>query len=426
MKPNFMTSISGLKRVIWSGSLLLIMVNLSCKESSKEAIANEGSIDIPTFGEDVEFLKKHSELIVLESPDGNSKVAISPELQARVMTSTANGWEGASYGWINKERFSAGDTLEHINVYGGEERIWLGPEGGQYSIFFKEGDDFTLENWYTPRVIDLEAFDVISQNDRAVHFKKEASLVNYSGFTFDLEISRAIQILSNQQIDSVLNVPLQDAVEAVGYATENTLTNIGTQPWTKENGLLSVWLLGMYKHSPNTTVVIPFHHTEDDTLSSLVNDDYFGKIPSDRLEITDKAVFFKADGEERGKIGLGPDHARDVLGSYDPDGQTLTIVKYNKPKDPADYVNSKWEIQEEPFRGDVVNAYNDGPPEPGAAPLGPFYELETSSPGAILDPGDSLTHIQYTFHFQGSPEALNVLSRQLLGVSIPEILNAFE
>ena len=59
----------------------------------------------------------------------------------------------------------------------------------------------------------------------------------------------------------------------------------------------------------------------------------------------------------------------------------LTLVQYDQPEGATDYVNSMWEIQKEPFAGDVVNSYNDGPPAPGAKPLGPFYELETSSPG---------------------------------------------
>jgi len=422
------SSIYNLKAVLKIGTLLLLVVSIGCRGTgkAKDEVPAEDPTARNNFKEDVDFIKMHTELIVLESNNGISKIAISPELQARVMTSTANGWNGASYGWINKERFGSGDTLEHINAYGGEERFWLGPEGGQFSIFFKQGDEFNLDNWYTPRLIDLEPFDIISRNDRAIQFKKEASLVNYSGFTFDLEISRKISILSDQQIDSVLTITIGDAVKTVGYSTENILTNSGNSPWTKDSGLLSIWILGMYKHSPNTTVIIPYNRAARTGQNSVVNDDYFGKIPSDRLKIGEKAIFFKADGKERGKIGLGPDHAMDILGSYDPNSNTLTIVKYNKPTGPADYVNSKWEIQADPFGGDVVNAYNDGPPEPGADPLGPFYELETSSPGAILNSDESLTHIQYTFHFEGTPEALNVISRRLLHVSIPEILNAFE
>jgi hypothetical protein len=80
-----------------------------------------------------------------------------------------------------------------------------------------------------------------------------------------------------------------------------------------------------------------------------------------------------------------------------------------------------WEIQKEPFAGDVVNSYNDGPPAPGAKPLGPFYELETSSPAAALSPGDSLTHVHRTFHFQGGEAELDALARRLLGTSLAQV-----
>ncbi len=105
--------------------------------------------------------------------------------------------------------------------------------------------------------------------------------------------------------------------------------------------------------------------------------------------------------------------------------QVLTLVQYTKPTGKLDYVNSMWEIQEEPFRGDAVNSYNDGPPEPGSKPLGPFYELETSSPAAELEPGDSLSHIHRTFHFQGPETQLHDIAIKTFGKSIQEIKSAF-
>jgi len=86
-----------------------------------------------------------------------------------------------------------------------------------------------------------------------------------------------------------------------------------------------------------------------------------------------------------------------------------------------------WEIQENPFGGDVVNSYNDGPPAPGAKPLGPFYELESSSPAAALNPGETLTHVHTTIHFQGKDGAdLDEIARKIFGVGIEEIANAFK
>jgi hypothetical protein len=83
-----------------------------------------------------------------------------------------------------------------------------------------------------------------------------------------------------------------------------------------------------------------------------------------------------------------------------------------------------WEIQKDPYSGDVINSYNDGPAEPGAKPLGPFYELETSSPAAALPPGGSLSHIHRTFHFEGSIEDLDKLCQATLGVPLQEVVKA--
>jgi hypothetical protein len=80
-----------------------------------------------------------------------------------------------------------------------------------------------------------------------------------------------------------------------------------------------------------------------------------------------------------------------------------------------------WIMQDQPYAGDTVNAYNDGPPSPGAEPLGPFYELETSSPALSLKPGETGEHVQETFHFEGSTAELDSISRRLLGLSVDQI-----
>ena len=107
-----------------------------------------------TFGEDAAFLSRHTPLVVLSDRAGKSKVAVAPAWQGRVMTSTADGDGGRGYGWINRDLISSGKLQEHINVFGGEDRFWLGPEGGQFSIFFAHGAPFDLEHWFTPAAID--------------------------------------------------------------------------------------------------------------------------------------------------------------------------------------------------------------------------------------------------------------------------------
>ena len=136
---------------------------------------------------------------------------------------------------------------------------------------------------------------------------------------------------------------------------------------------------------------------------------------AERLRVVRWGWHFSGDGQYRSKIGLTPQRAKPVLGSYDATRQLLTLVQYTKPEGATDYVNSMWELQDEPFKGDVVNSYNDGLPSPGVKPLGPFYELESSSSALALKLGESATHNHRTIHLQGDEAAMRRIGQSLLG-----------
>lgn len=378
-----------------------------------------------SFAQDLDFLRKHTKILVLSGESEGAKVAVAPAYQGRVLTSTASGDDSPGFGWINRELIAGGRFVEHMNPFGGEDRFWLGPEGGQFSIFFKKGDPFDLEHWQTPAPIDTDPFELVSSSESEAVFEKDMNLVNYSGTEFNLKVSRTIRLLPAGAAEDKLGVEPGSSIRTVAYESENKVTNTGSAPWKKETGLLSIWILGMYNPSPETTVVIPFKEGPEDKLGPMVNDAYFGKVPDDRLVISDGVMYFSGDGKYRSKIGLSPDRAKPVLGSYDAAGKALTIVQYTKPEDADGYVNSMWEIQEEPYGGDVVNSYNDGPPEPGAKPLGPFYELETSSPALDLKPGETATHVHRTFHMTGNEQDLDAVARRALGVGLDDIKTAF-
>ena len=111
------------------------------------------------------------------------------------------------------------------------------------------------------------------------------------------------------------------------------------------------------------------------------------------------------------------------MGSYDKKNGTLTILECNLPEGETAFVNSAWELQENPYGGDAFNSYNDGPLEDGSQ-MGPFYELESSSPALALQPDQSYTHSQRTYHFMAEKKDLNKIALQVLGVSIEEIETA--
>jgi hypothetical protein len=114
-----------------------------------------------------------------------------------------------------------------------------------------------------------------------------------------------------------------------------------------------------------------------------------------------------------------------VAGSYDAAAHVLTLVQYTHPAGESRYVNSMWEIQQEPYKGDTINSYNDGPVAPGKPPLGPFYELETSSPALQLRPGERYTHVHRTIHLNGPEPDLDRIARATLKVGLSDITGAF-
>jgi hypothetical protein len=356
--------------------------------------------------------------------NGNAALAIVPSWQGRVMTSTSEGAHGFSFGWINRELIASGKALPHINPFGGEERLWLGPEGGQFSIFFKKGDEFIYEKWQTPAFLDTIPFKVTTVSDSSATFTHDVEIDNYSGTAFKLGIDRKVTLLTAVQIIKETGIDLA-GTNFVAYRSENRLTNKGEDVWKKESGLLSVWMLGMFNPSPAVTVVIPIRQGDDKILGVQVNDNYFGPIANDRLKVAGNNIYFRADGKNRGKIGIPPLRSTGALGSYDFENNILTLLICKLPEGVKDYVNSAWKIQDDPYSGDALNSYNDGPLEDGSQ-MGPFYEIETSSPAAALKPGESITHNQITIHITGEKRLLNNVAVKSLGASLEEIERVFE
>ena len=389
-------------------------------EENQESKADSASKFMAgTFGYDLNFLRQyHNDLVVLGDSTG-AQIIIAPAYQGRVMTSTAEGNKGISFGWINHDLIASGKTTEHINAFGGEERYWLGPEGGQFSIYFKKGVEFKFDNWFVPKEIDTEPFELVSSTKYDAVFKKEMHLENYSGIKFDLTVDRTIRLLDKGSINTILGIAIPENVQAVAFESDNSITNKGTTAWDKKTGMLSIWILSMLNASPQTTVAVPYKQGDSSSLGKIVTDDYFGKVPADRLKVDSGLILFKADAVQRSKIGVSPKRALPFVASYDAVNNVLTIAQFTLPAGATDYVNSLWKLQDDPFSGDAVNAYNDG--EIHGEQMGRFYEIESSSPAASLAPGNSIRHIHRTIHLRGTKEDLDKISMKILGRPVDAI-----
>ncbi len=360
-----------------------------------------------TYGEAKRFLERYVDVVELEA--GENRLLATPTLQGRVLTSSADGDGGYSFAWLNYPLISSGRVLEHVNNYGGEDRFWLGPEGGQFSLFFPEGTDFSFAQWQTPAAIDTDEWETVGQDEGRVTFRKDAALKNTSGVVLDMRMERDVELLTGEDIERVTEGPLPEGVRGVAFRTVNRLTNRGTFAWNRQTGMPSIWTIGQFAPSALTTMIIPLRQAP----GAVVNDAYFGKIPADRLKVTDSALYYRGDGRMRGKIGIPPEMTIPLCGALDRENRVLTLVKFDFDPARTTYVNSMWEHQDDPFMGDVINAYNDGPLEDGSV-MGPFFELESSSPAAELAPGKTMLHTRTTIHLRGEVDALEALSARLL------------
>ncbi len=403
-----------LSSIVLSGALL---ASIGCSSSNERS-----------FGGDVAFLRSHTQTIVLGNKSDGPRVAVVPAWQGRVMTSAAKGDQGTSYGWINDKHVASGKFSPQINLFGGEERFWIGPEGGQFSFYFDKGKDITdFTQWRVPSFVDTVPWNVSSKTDSSVTFNHKVSVKNWSDNKFDVHVKRVVSLVDKESIKAILGNPLK-GISAVGYESDNTITNVGKTEWTEKTGMPSVWILGMYKSGDQTTAVVPYaSDSKAEKSGKIVNDDYFGKgsVSKDRLVVEEKdsVMYFACDSKMRAKIGLTPFRSKGLAGSWDATRGVLTIVHYNVPVEETRYVNSVWKMQDKPFAGDALNAYNDGPNDSGES-FGPFYELETSSPALALKPNASYTHTQRTIHLEGDRQLLNDISVKMLGVALKQIEKA--
>ena len=387
------------------------------KDKSQSKMIKEEQFEEGSFGYDLTFLEEKDEnLVILRA--GQSRVVVSAKYQAKVFTSSSGGNKGRSYGWINYEAFE-GDENEHMNAYGGENRFWLGPEGSKFSLFFEPETEMIYDNWRTPAPVDTESWEIEHKDTTQVKMTKTISLRNYVGTQLNMKVEREISVLTKDEIENSLKIQVEN-LESVGFTTNNSITNTGENTWNKETGAPCIWILDMFTPSDETVIVIPY---KDDVEGRVATTDYFGEIPEDRINYKDAELFFKADGKSRGKLGIAPERAKSVAGSYDAKNKLLTITTF-EVDNKAIYLNQEWTPEKDPLKGDAVNAYNDGPLEDGSQ-MGPFYEIESVSPAAFLAPSEKLNHNHNVFHFTGNEEDLNKISQKVLGLSLQRISGAF-
>jgi len=374
------------------------------------------------YGQDHDFLASHTDVVELRTSD-DARVAVTPAFQGRVMTATLAGAAGASYGWLNRPFIELRrEDDPAFNNYGGADRFWIGPEAGQFALFFSDGQPFDLSVWKAPQGFTTGPYAVDRKDEASVTMSTQFSVSNYSHATFDCGVNRTVTALTADQIAQTLGAAVPASLASVAFQSVNTLTNAGEAAWTRDGGLINIWVLGMMKGLADGKVIIPFITGDEPVLGPKARMAYFGEIPADRAGVCEDYLWYKVDGLHRSKIGITRPRAKNAYGCYDIANSQLTIVQYTLPDNATalPYTNSAWELQDNPFEGDPINSYNNPPTDDGEAT---FFELESNSPAAELAPGESITHTHTTTCFEGEFNDLNALSQTVLGIDLTKIVD---
>jgi hypothetical protein len=369
--------------------------------------------------------------VTLIAPGG--KVIVSPLLQGRVMTTRVGAAD--STGFICYREIQEGEKHEGFNNFGGQDRFWLGPEGGRHSLYFAPGIVQSRENWKVPENLDRGPFPVIATLVDRVRMERPLEFASTSGTNFQAKVEREVGLIPQADMKRALKVALETGTSYVGSYSENRLTNTGPEVWVKEAGIPNIWILGQFVPGRRAVIIAPVKDSSD---PGYRDEDYFGKVPPSRLKVlpasAGKAVLLLADGWAEGKFGvswksvvLSPDASRrmGVAGSFDFDRNLLIVVRFDVPESPADYASSFWKGTHGDWEGDLFQCYNSDrsktPDERYA-----FYELESVSPNPALAPGQTVAHRQETHCFQGEYPRLKELASKILGIDLDEVRKSFD
>jgi hypothetical protein len=360
----------------------------------------------PNLLSDVKFLGEKADALVLRA-EGGGPVVVSPKLTARVMTSAFSEDE-PGFGLVAREVVAAPPVARGFNNYGGEDRLWLAPEGGPYGLYFDAGAKQELANWYVPLAMDGGPRTLVAKDAASAAFRDRISLTNVKRVKLELSIERRVEALPRAEVERLIGSSLGEKLRLVAFRTTNAVKNESATP-LPDDALVAAWILGQLKPSDRTTVLLPFRGSAD-----AVKKDYFGIVPDERLKValvpgTDGGVArFKADSRLRSKIGVSAAGALGWLGAWDAERGVLTLVNHTLPSHGAIVPDCNW-IDPNPRAksGDVATSYNHGD-EPR------FFELESIGPAMPTRPGGAVTHVHTTIHLAGDPAVLAALARRLL------------
>ena len=302
------------------------------------------------------------------------RVAVCPEWNGRVLTSTNGGLEGDSFGYLNVQAIDTG----RFEDFGGEDRWTLSPL--------------------------IYSFSIESLKENKTVLQRTFRMADANGTPIEFHLLRSISLLNRQKIktlfgDAVATSLEQNDVSVVGFRSENTVSS-------QERACVASRLRGMFNASPNRVVLFSAPSDQFVTQQFPMDIDYLGSAPHGRIRHIQQTLLVRADGRGQCQITVPFPASPPVFGAVELRFGTLTLWTFDLPNDSED---------------DTIRIYNSGHSHKEELDWSAYYEINCFSAAQELLPENSLTYFQSILHLNAENDVLDNLAQQIFGVSLEEI-----
>jgi len=327
-----------------------------------------------SYRDALNYLAQKTSVIELYDQLGG-RVAVCPEWNGSVLTSTCSGLEGESFGCVNVQAIDAGCRKD----FGGEY-LWT----------------------HSPLIYSFAVENI--QGEKAV-LQRTLNMADANGMPREFHLTQSISLLSRKRIgtmfgDAVADALAQSDVSVVGFDAENTVR-------TQERAHVACRQRGMFNASPHTAVIVPALLEGFAPKPFSIDVDYLGGAPHGRIRHLSKTLLIRADGQGKCQVTMPFFTSLPIFGAVDFRSGTLTLWTFDLPNDPE--------------KNDVIRIYNPGRPSGSEFDRAMYYEINCFSAVRELLPDDFFTYYQCTLHLSADNSVLDGIIRQTFGISLEGI-----
>ena len=345
-----------------------------------------------SYHDALNYLAKKTSVVELYDQLGG-RVAICPEWNGRVLTSTYDGLDGNSFGCINVQAIET----EDFEDFGGEDQWTISPLDIAYSV-----ENITEHNASLCRTIRM---------------------ADANGKLAELNLSRTVSLLNRQNMgalfgDALVDALTQEDVSVVAFRTKNTIRST-------EKVCVASRQRGMFNACPHTFVIVstPPDNLPDSLMASPlpVDIDYLGGSPHGRIRHISGALLIRVDGHSRCQATMPFSAAPPIFGAIELRFGTLTLWTFDIPRVSEERKRTRESVEEEGAdaeEGDIIRIYNHGRPHTAGVDWTTYYEMNCFSVARELLPENSFTFRQCTLHINAGNDILGNLVQQIFDVSL--------